>query len=60
MSTSELPRRKPGASGRAVAIQEPSPGAPSRALRVRAAGGWEKFMRRADFLEGGDRVPSRP
>ncbi|MER6218250.1 hypothetical protein ABT213_29890 [Streptomyces sp. NPDC001674] len=54
-----LPRRKPGASGRTLAIQEPSPGAPSRALRVRAAGGWEKFMRRAD-MERGDGVPPRP
>ncbi|MGE7385600.1 hypothetical protein ACQKM2_08985 [Streptomyces sp. NPDC004126] len=59
MSTPSLPRRKPGASGRTLAIQASAPGAPSRALRVRAAGGWEKFMRRSDF-EGGDRVPPRP
>ncbi|MEU7025099.1 hypothetical protein AB0A60_00265 [Streptomyces sp. NPDC046275] len=26
----------------------PPPGAPSRALRVRAAAGWERFMRRAE------------
>ncbi|MFE2167832.1 hypothetical protein ACFXB3_22660 [Streptomyces sp. NPDC059447] len=48
MSTPSLPRRN-GASGRTLAIHEPSPGTPSRALRVRAAGGWEKFMRRCDM-----------
>ncbi|MEU8776525.1 hypothetical protein [Streptomyces sp. NPDC048606] len=47
--TPSLPRRKPGASGRTLAIQEPSPGTPSRALRVRAVGGWEKFMSRTDM-----------
>ncbi|WP_162793142.1 hypothetical protein [Streptomyces globosus] len=47
MTTPSLPRRKTGASGHTLAIQEPIPGAPSRSLRVRAAGGWEKFMRRS-------------
>ncbi|MFD4243277.1 hypothetical protein ACFWP3_17000 [Streptomyces sp. NPDC058525] len=46
---STLPRRTPGTSGRKIAIRETQPGAPSRALRLRAAGGWEKFMRRADM-----------
>lgn len=58
MSTPSLPRRKPRASGRILAIQ-PAPGAPYRALPDRPASGWERFMRRAD-LEGGDRVPPRP
>ncbi|MFJ3841820.1 hypothetical protein ACIPY6_40845 [Streptomyces sp. NPDC090054] len=49
MSTPSLPRRKPGASELTLATQEPSPGAPSRALRVRAASGWNKFMRRTDM-----------
>ncbi|WP_159050719.1 hypothetical protein [Streptomyces sp. IMTB 1903] len=48
---STLPRRKPGASGRQHMVPDPLPGAPSRALRVRAADGWEKFMRRADLDE---------
>ncbi|MFD9220291.1 hypothetical protein ACFWDI_09820 [Streptomyces sp. NPDC060064] len=48
MTTSELPRRNPGASGRTYTPPEPQPGAPSRALRVRAASGWEKFMRRSE------------
>ncbi|MFI9241489.1 hypothetical protein ACIGXF_02625 [Streptomyces sp. NPDC053086] len=48
MTTSELPRRNPGASGRTYTPSEPQPGAPSRALRVRAASGWEKFMRRSE------------
>ncbi|MEU2430372.1 hypothetical protein ABZ611_12775 [Streptomyces sp. NPDC007861] len=48
MTTSELPRRNPGASGRTYTPLEPRPGAPSRALRVRAADGWEKFMRRVE------------
>lgn len=51
MNTSELPRRSPGASGRTFTPPEPQPGAPSRALRLRAAGGWEKFMRRAEIEE---------
>ncbi|MFJ3976688.1 hypothetical protein [Streptomyces sp. NPDC090021] len=46
---STLPRRAPGASGRKHTTPAPQPGAPSRALRIRAAGGWEKFMRRADM-----------
>ncbi|MFC9791275.1 hypothetical protein ACFVJI_01340 [Streptomyces sp. NPDC127584] len=46
--TSGLPRRDPGATGRTYPPPEPRPGAPSRALRVRAAGGWERFMRRAE------------
>jgi hypothetical protein len=48
VTTSELPRRNLGACGRAYTPPEPQPGAPSRALRVRAAGGWEKFMRRSE------------
>ncbi|WP_181923909.1 hypothetical protein [Streptomyces inhibens] len=48
MTTSELPRKNPGASGRTYTPPEPQPGAPSRALRVRAASGWEKFMRRIE------------
>ncbi|MGW7366654.1 hypothetical protein ACWGI8_25255 [Streptomyces sp. NPDC054841] len=52
MNTSELPRRIPGASGRTYTPPEPRPGAPSRALRVRAAGGWEKFMRRVEARQG--------
>ncbi|MGE7390379.1 hypothetical protein ACQKM2_33365 [Streptomyces sp. NPDC004126] len=59
MSTSELPRRTPGISGRAYIAPEPQPGTPSLALRIRAAGGWEKFMRRADF-ERRDHVPPQP
>ncbi|MFF0550811.1 hypothetical protein ACFYUL_17825 [Streptomyces sp. NPDC004311] len=51
MSTPSLPRRKPGNSGRTFAIQEPMPGAPSRALRIRAASGWEKFMRRGEMKQ---------
>ncbi|MFI8518722.1 hypothetical protein ACIGEZ_12985 [Streptomyces sp. NPDC085481] len=31
-----------------MTTSDPSPGAPSRALRVRAAGGWERFMRRVE------------
>jgi len=48
VTTSELPRRNPGASGRTYTVPEPQPGAPSRALRERAASGWEKFMRRVE------------
>ncbi|MFE2495521.1 hypothetical protein [Streptomyces scopuliridis] len=48
MTTSELPRMNPGASGRTYPPPEPQPGAPSRALRVRAASGWKKFMRRSE------------
>ncbi|MCX4822701.1 hypothetical protein OG883_22930 [Streptomyces sp. NBC_01142] len=48
MTTSELPRRNPGTSGRTYTPPEPQPGAPSRALRVRAADGWERFMRRVE------------
>ncbi|MEU3749114.1 MULTISPECIES: hypothetical protein [Streptomyces] len=47
MTTPELPRRAPGSSGRRR-NPEPAPGAPSRALRMRAAGGWARFMRRAE------------
>ncbi|MFB6518721.1 hypothetical protein [Streptomyces sp. NPDC056401] len=32
---------------------DPRPGAPSRALRIRAAGGWERFMRRVDAEQEG-------
>lgn len=31
-----------------IALAEPHPGSPSRALRLRAADGWERFMRRLD------------
>ncbi|MEU7016862.1 cyclophane-forming radical SAM peptide maturase AmcB [Streptomyces sp. NPDC046385] len=31
-----------------MTIPDPPPGAPSRALRVRAAAGWERFMRRTE------------
>ncbi|MGW6389532.1 hypothetical protein ACWFR1_03300 [Streptomyces sp. NPDC055103] len=48
MTTSDLPRRTPGSSGRRYAAPEAAPGAPSRALRMRAAAGWAKFMRRAE------------
>ncbi|MFD4370061.1 hypothetical protein [Streptomyces sp. NPDC058486] len=48
MTTAELPWRTPGASGRRYTPPEPQPGAPSRALRLRAADGWEKFMRRTE------------
>ncbi|MGW0605500.1 hypothetical protein [Streptomyces sp. NPDC002640] len=48
MTSSGLPRRNLRASGRTYMPPEPRPGAPSRALRVRAAGGWERFMRRAE------------
>ncbi|GAA0316623.1 hypothetical protein GCM10010302_64640 [Streptomyces polychromogenes] len=48
-STPALPRRKPGASGRAFDAQEPDPGAPGRALRARATDGWERFMRRTEI-----------
>lgn len=34
-----------------MVTMESPPGAPSRALRVRAAGGWERFMRRAESGE---------
>ncbi|MFE7548297.1 hypothetical protein [Streptomyces gardneri] len=48
MTTPELPRRTPGSSGRSRTAPEPAPGAPSRALRMRAAAGWARFMRRAE------------
>ncbi|MFE3560502.1 hypothetical protein ACFXKW_37480 [Streptomyces sp. NPDC059193] len=48
-TTSELPRGKPGASGRTRGLQDSKRGAPSRALRLRAADGWERFMLRAEF-----------
>ncbi|MGA5191865.1 hypothetical protein [Streptomyces exfoliatus] len=51
MATPELPRRAPGSSGRTYAAPDPPPGAPSRALRMRAAAGWAKFMRRAEIEE---------
>ncbi|MFE2555507.1 hypothetical protein ACFXGT_05635 [Streptomyces sp. NPDC059352] len=41
-----LPRRTPGATGRRHTPPEPQHGVPSRELRKRAAGGWERFMRR--------------
>lgn len=45
-----------GAGGPPHPSPEPRPGAPSRALRLRAADGWERFMRRVeaeDRREGG-------
>ncbi|WP_369145745.1 hypothetical protein [Streptomyces sp. R44] len=48
MTTSELPRRTPGSSGRIHHSPDPTPGAPSRALRMRAVAGWVTFMRRAE------------
>ncbi|MFD5417183.1 hypothetical protein ACFWJT_03940 [Streptomyces sp. NPDC127069] len=64
-TTPSLPRRKPGASGRTFEMQEPDPAAPGRALRARAAEGWERFVRRADIgarqeaggTGGGDTAP---
>ncbi|WP_167739595.1 hypothetical protein [Streptomyces subrutilus] len=47
--TQPLPRRAPGASGRQYTVPDPQPGAPSRSLRLRAAGGWVKFMRRSEM-----------
>lgn len=51
MSTPDLPRRTPGSSGRRFNAPEAAPGAPSRALRMRAAAGWARFMRRAEAGE---------
>ncbi|MFE2558959.1 hypothetical protein ACFXGT_23615 [Streptomyces sp. NPDC059352] len=51
MSMPELPRRTPGSSERSYPTPEPAPGAPSRALRMRAAAGWARFMRRAEAGE---------
>ncbi|MFJ5834488.1 hypothetical protein [Streptomyces sp. NPDC093089] len=45
MTPPESPRWSPG-NGRTYIPQEVQPGEPSRALRLRAAGGWERFMRR--------------
>ncbi|RKT08467.1 hypothetical protein BX286_6565 [Streptomyces sp. 3211.6] len=61
-TTPSLPRRKPGASGRTFEMQEPGPASPGRALRVRAAEGWERFVRRAETdlgqeAGGGDAAP---
>lgn len=46
MDSPLLPRRTPGASGREYVVPNPEHGVPSRELRLRAAGGWERFMRR--------------
>lgn len=46
---SPLPRPRTDVNERTLAPPLPQPGAPSRALRRRAAGGWQRFMRRADF-----------
>ncbi|MEU9107128.1 hypothetical protein AB0D54_22810 [Streptomyces xanthophaeus] len=43
---STLPRHDTGASGLQRIAPDPLPGAPSRELRLRAADGWIKFMRR--------------
>ncbi|MCX4394369.1 MULTISPECIES: hypothetical protein [unclassified Streptomyces] len=49
MTTSEPPRRPPViADDHTLTPPEPLPGAPSRALRMRAADGWERFMRRVE------------
>ncbi|MGW2655430.1 hypothetical protein ACWC1D_17475 [Streptomyces sp. NPDC001478] len=48
MRTSETPRSSPGTGSRGRAQPEPVPGPPSRALRMRAARGWVRFMRRAE------------
>ncbi|MCQ0024116.1 hypothetical protein M4914_14940 [Streptomyces somaliensis DSM 40738] len=48
MTTPSPPHRTPGAGGPVHPAPEPRPGAPSRALRLRAADGWERFMRRAE------------
>lgn len=48
-TASELPRRKASAAGRTHAEPESQPGAPSRTLRLRAAGGLKKFMRGSAF-----------
>lgn len=49
MTDLEPPRGTPVAGRRkdVVREEEPQPGAPSRDLRVRAAAGWERFMRRS-------------
>ncbi|MFF7444124.1 hypothetical protein [Streptomyces sp. NPDC008122] len=47
MTALEPPCWSPDTGGGRTRIpQEVRPGVPSRALRVRAAGGWERFMRR--------------
>ncbi|MFE3861077.1 hypothetical protein ACFXPT_11670 [Streptomyces goshikiensis] len=46
---SPLPSRTPVPEGRQHATPDPRPGAPSRTLRIRAAGGWERFMRRSEM-----------
>ncbi|MGC0332330.1 hypothetical protein RKD23_005320 [Streptomyces sp. SAI-170] len=47
--TSEPPRRPPDiATDRTLSLPAPVPGVPSRALRIRAANGWERFMRRVE------------
>ncbi|MEV8454582.1 hypothetical protein AB0467_23510 [Streptomyces sp. NPDC052095] len=51
MSRSEPPRGIPGTTAHARTLPESPPGAPSRALRIRAAGGWERFMRRIEARE---------
>ncbi|WP_179199643.1 hypothetical protein [Streptomyces sp. NRRL B-24572] len=43
---SSLPHRTPGASGHEPGVPGPEHGVPSRELRERAAGGWERFLRR--------------
>ncbi|MGW3090621.1 hypothetical protein [Streptomyces sp. NPDC001108] len=51
MSRSEPPRGVPGTTAHAHTPPESPPGAPSRVLRIRAAGGWERFMRRVEAQE---------
>ncbi|MYS07854.1 hypothetical protein GTW71_15770 [Streptomyces sp. SID6041] len=43
---SSLPHRTPGASGHEHGMARQEYGVPSRELRKRAAGGWERFLRR--------------
>ncbi|MGW6389641.1 hypothetical protein ACWFR1_03855 [Streptomyces sp. NPDC055103] len=44
--TSTLPRRTPGESGHESGTSCSEHGVPSRALRERAAAGWDRFLRR--------------
>ncbi|MEV5202810.1 hypothetical protein [Streptomyces sp. NPDC053720] len=48
MTIPEPPRKSPEADGRTLTPPKTLPGAPSRALRMRAADGWERFMRRVE------------
>jgi hypothetical protein len=54
LTTPDRSGRTPGSSRHRIATESPQPGAPSRALRLRAAGGWEKFMRRTEMQKEGE------